>query len=433
MKNFFKKIFDKHHAIERFGISFLILTIVFCAITGSIISTSYKKNHQALADTAIYTTEFTMSRTQTKGTVEGIFTNKDNTKALILLHFENMSNMSVDANNYTIFLRGINNNKMEIEPLESNPTGALYIFGSSGYMGLYVVDKQGLQSQIWYMTLRNDKELTNVNEENVQISEDSGQTEQYAKYDLADIYFNPAAKNATVVSCLDNDVVTVRDMYEECITRPQEAELRAELDANLKDMRADLATILEYEQRLDSYGIAINNPYPCIMGDYITNANGEIVATMDMAAATVNYKEDDVLTLHTTSTLAGGANFDWRNGDLFTGYLTSLAGASTVESYIENLQFPSYTDDKQINDTWYYKSSGKEFSIKSASGFTETNKDINMAIQGLESSWDSYYLHKKTYQTDTLVKLLELDYQIMNAESNYTVNNKSDLLRITKK
>jgi hypothetical protein len=432
MKKFFKTVFDKHHGIERFGLSFLVLLIIFCSITGSLIVTSYKVNHQALTSKAVYTTDFTMSRSSVKGTVEGVFTNQDKTKALLLLKFDDISKLSVDANNYTVFLRGYDQNKDDIQSLKSNPSGAIYMFGTSGYMGIYFVDTAGFENQIWYLTLRNDKELTNVSSEDVDIDEDSGESSQYAEYDLANIYFNPAASEATIVSCLDNDVVTVRDMYEECIARADETEIREALTSDLKDMRADIATILEYEQRLEAYGIALNDTYSCIAGDYIVNQDGAIVASMDQTVAIESYKESDTLYLKSNHTLSGGVDFNWQDGTIFDGYLTSLAGAQTVESYIETITNPTYQDDKTISKTWYYKSSGKEFTISSSSGFTQEASDINSAIQGLESTWESYYVHKQNYETKDLVSLLELDYQIMNVESNYTVNNSENMLRITK-
>lgn len=432
MKSMLKKLFDKHHAMERFGVSFLVLTIIFASITLSVASTSYRKKHQALSSKAMYTQEFKMSRSQTQGNVVGVYTNKDHTKALLMLKFDDVSKMSVDANNYTVFLRGFDQNKGTITNLSSNPQGALYMFGSSGYMAVYFVDKGGIEPQIWYLTLRNDKELTNVDSENVNIDSDSGQSEQYAQYDLTDIYFNPTASKAVLADCLEKDVVTVRDMYEECVARTAETEIRDKLTADLKDMRADLATILEYEQRLDAYGIAINPTYPCISGDYIVNQDGAIVATMDMSVAVEPYKEDDTLYLKSSTTLAGGTDFNWQDGNIFEGYLTNLAGANTVESYIETITNPTTSDDKTLEKKWYYKSNGKEFSINTASGFTQTTSDINSAIQGLEATWETYLNHKIQYETKDLVSLLELDYQILNVESNYTVNNSEKLLRVTK-
>lgn len=426
MKKLFSKVFDKHHKIERFGISFLVLVLMFVAIVVSLASTSYRINHQTLSSKAMYTDSFTMSRTQAKADVKGIYTNKDHTKSLVLVKFEDVSKLSIDANNYTAFLRGYDQNKGGICNLTSNPKGALYILGTSGYMAFYFVDKEGMEPQIWHLTLRNDKELRNVTSSDVEVDTESGQTSQYAEYDLGDIYFNPVASEATYIECLDNDVVTVRDIYEACIARSTEQTIRATLAADLKSMRADLATISEYAQRLEAYGIAINKTYPCIDGDYIVNQDGTVVATMDTSSAVGTYKEDDVLYLKSNTVLAGGVDFDWYNGNIFDGYLTKLAGSKSIDSYVDSITKSKDEDDKTVDTTWYYKTNGKEFTLNSSSGFSQTTTDINSAISGLQSAWDTYYQRKKQYETVDLMSLLELDYQVMNIESNYSVNGDSD-------
>lgn len=430
MKDFFKKVFDKHHKMERFGVSTLVILILMSILTTTIGMKSYRDNHQALTDKAIYTTEFTMSRSQAKGHVVDIFTNEAKTSALVLLKFDDVSQISVDANNYVVFLRGYDLNKNEKVKMESNPSGAIYMFGTTGYMGIHLVDKQGLANQITYMTIRNDKELTNVDSENIELEE--GVDSQYATYDLTDIFFNMGANNTTVVKCLDNDVLTVRDMYEECVARYREKEIKDKLETDLNKMRSDLVQIAEYEQRLNNLDIAINKPYDVIDGDYIVNADGKAVASMDYTATLEKYTEGEHLQLVSTNVCVGGVDFDWYNGNVYDGYINNLKGSMTAQEYVNQFSTdPNTSDDIMLDSKWYYKSSGKEF-ILSQGGFSQTSTDIQTSITGLQGAWQAYYGDKRNYECVDLISLLELDYEVMNVDNNYTVNNNKNAFVITR-
>lgn len=426
-----KYIFDKHHGIERFGLSFMALVLCLGTLTAFIGVTSINKRSQKLTTQAVYTTEFSMSRSKVSGQVKGIFTDVDHTKALILLKFDDISKISIDANNYTMFLRGWDLNKNEIVPLESNPSGAIYMLGTTGYMAIYMADASGFENQICYLTIRNDKELVNVSAKNVNI--DNIPNEQYAEYDLADIYFNMGATGTTVADCLSQDVFTMRDMYEECVVRAREAEIRTALDADMRAMRADLILISEYAQRVSSYDIALNLPTDAIKGDYIVNTKGETVAIMDPNTAMMSYVDGEPLYLMSDYVCKGGVDFDWYNGTIYDGYINKLRGEKSAQEYVTSLMTPVDTDVNAAEATWYYSSSGQPFEMVSGTGgFTNTTKEIKQAIVDLTGSWGTYLAHKKQYQCVTLMNLLELDYEVMNVDSNYTVNNSADSFRVTR-
>jgi len=434
-------IFDKHHGIERFGLLFIALTICLSLLTASIGVESFQKKHQQLTNQAMYTTAFTMSRSQVSGKVVGIYTDANHTKALLLLKFDDVSKISLDANNYTLFLRGWDLNKNELAPLQSNPSGAIYMLGNTGYMGIYLVDAAGFKNQVCYLSIRNDKELDNVSADNVNI--DKIPNAQYAEYDLADIYFNMGATGTTVADCLSQDVLTVRDMYEECVVRAKEAEIRTLLDADLRSMRADLILISEYTQRLSSYDIAINAPMEAITGDYMVNGiinddgSRNIVASMDPSVKVAAYTEGEPLYLMSDYVCKQGVDFDWYGSSVFKGYINALRGTKSAQEYVSGLMQLTKTDSTdtslQIPDKqWYYRSSGADFSSVTDGGFSKTNSDIQTAINDLMGAWQTYLSHKTAYQCTDLMSLLELDYDVMTVDNNYTINNSADMLRVTR-
>ena len=105
--SFLRKVVGSHYAIERFGI--LFLTLLFCMglLVSSIFGKQVEFNNRALSGNAVYTRSFTMSQTGSTGSVLGVYTNRAHTKCLILLHFDDMSVLPIDANEYSLFITTI--------------------------------------------------------------------------------------------------------------------------------------------------------------------------------------------------------------------------------------------------------------------------------------------------------------------------------------
>ena len=66
---FFRK-FGPHYAIERFGILFLSLALSMIVLIASIVARKIQFDNQSLSGMAVYTNEFTFSRTGTIGSVQ---------------------------------------------------------------------------------------------------------------------------------------------------------------------------------------------------------------------------------------------------------------------------------------------------------------------------------------------------------------------------
>ena len=188
--SFLRKVVGSHYAIERFGV--LFLTLVFCMglLVTSIFGKQMEYNSQALSGNAIYTRSFKMSQTQTAGSVLGVYTNEAHTKCLVLLKFADMSLLPVQADEYTMFLTGSGKEGTRNE-LKCSPSGMFYLFGSTGYAGIYLQDVNGFESQILMLYLRATSNFTG------QTAVGNYTDKTFETYNQAAIYFNPGGSYAT--------------------------------------------------------------------------------------------------------------------------------------------------------------------------------------------------------------------------------------------
>lgn len=244
------KIFNKHKKIERFGLMFIVLSflLVFLLVMGYF--NNQKINKNLLSENAMYSTRFTTSRTNVSGTVEGVYTSEDKTRSFVLLKFNDISQVSLDANTYQAFLTGANLDQNKRDLL-SHPAGSLYVFGTSGYFGVYMVDKEGFDKQILDLTIRANSEIVPV----VSDGRSVGGDESFKIYDQFKIYFNPAADSAEVSKVLSKEEFDVVDLYNEIVISPQEIIARENIQKTLQDMANAQTRIDEFSDRLASISI----------------------------------------------------------------------------------------------------------------------------------------------------------------------------------
>lgn len=151
---------DSHHAIERFGVFFGIF-----AVTGAIVITgsgaaALKAGNDALTQTALYTTKFKTSKTNLDGTVDGVYTNKSDSKALVMMHFDTSAQISYSAADYRAFLLG-SDTSLNSEPVStSGVKGSFHVFGSTGYVGVLLEADRSFNRQVLNLTVRATAELT---------------------------------------------------------------------------------------------------------------------------------------------------------------------------------------------------------------------------------------------------------------------------------
>lgn len=418
MQKLLEKLYlDKHHKIEHFGVVFLALSLCLAILVASIGFKHFNDNHQTLTAKCVYTNKFKTSLTGASGSVQDVYVNSAHTKAFILVKFDDVSNISTDASSYQAFLTGSSLNKTATK-LNINPSGSIYMFGSTGYMGIYLSESRGFDKQILDVVVRANTQLAKADTSaNQNVNSDAS----FKKYDQFHIYFNAGGADATVAPILDtSDNIKVSDMYDAFISSSKEKTVRDKLDADLSTMKLDLAKIQEYKQRLATAKVQIPDDPEIIRGDACqTDSNGK-------------------LTLVTNSIVPTGFDFDWRDGSVKQGYLKDLANGTDVKSYlnaksVDSIKTPS-GDSKtcytpfSINGLKWIKADGSTIDSSGNKNMTSSDTSILNSINGLQSAWQTYYADKTAYQTVDLKSLLAIELDVLDSNSNFTLNNSANVL-----
>ena len=429
---FFEKLFSKHFAIERFGVSFGIMAGLIAILF--VISTKDFFNHQnqQLGSQAMYTTEIKTSKTGADGKVVQIYTNKAKTKSFVLFKFSDPQSVPLNPKQYKFYLAGSSVTK-QYQPLGARPAGSFYIFGSTGYMGVYLVNHKGFNSQIYNLIGRINKRI--VNDTDVSASNATG---TFKKYDQFQIYFNPGATKVKNLKCLDTKAEpSVSDLYSEMILQKESKRIKGQLGDKLDTLAIDLNNIQDQIHRLESYDkIAVPDGPEYIKGDKIVTRNGK------------KY-------LETNHIIPGGYNFEWQNADFQNNDIlpdllkqNKLSPKTSIDDFLEimaeknknntsgDLANSKYTNAVIPDKGWKFKN-GKPALVTDGSTTNDSDGDliskqttINNDIQNLEQAWQKYISDKTDYQTNQLSKWLNLESNYSNINNFSAVNDSKNVLTL---
>ena len=326
-----------------------------------------------------------------------------------------MSQLSINAEYYQMFATGFSTSQ-EQEPLLKHPYGCIYVFGSTGYMGIYLTSSGGFEKQIMGVTVRCNKTIVNTT---ISDASTTYMDTSFDSYDQFRIYFNPGGTATQVATSLDKERFDTFELYEELVTKPNEIEIRNVLFEDLKQMYITQKARKEYEERVAREGIGTYNVPKQIEGDV------------------VDIDEDGVYHLTTDYVLPNGVDFDWYNGSIHDGYLDGLKGELSYTEYLENLEEETTTSDDTENtfktDTVWYMTDGSTFE---GDEYSDANLDdasyneIKTATDLLKNSWGQFYSLKQQYQCVDLVALLKLEKEAREAQSHYTINTNENVLQL---
>ena len=439
---FFKKL-GPHYAIERFGITFLSLAIAMILLLVTIGINKIKYDTQSLSGMAVYTNSFSMSKTGTAGSVRGVYSNKDHTKVFLLLKYESMDDLPLDANKYELFLTGSDKN-MNQSSLKSKPHAMFYLFGSTGYAGVYLYSVEPFPSQIMDLVIRANANFSTGSGSD-ETTTDSSDT-SFTKYNQCRIYFNPGGSYATQVEFLDTDDWTVFDAYEEMVSRPTELVVRATLRNDIKEMLAQRLVITEYMSRVKDDGLLepempveiANDKFYAISPDDESEEHLSYSVNDDAwySKDNVKYNTDDVhLYLTTNYVVPSGYDFEWQLCSVHDGYLKSLTKSDNISDWdkyfndhIRELETAKETFN--VDDVEFKYADGSLFDGNmtgdSASSENTKVKRISNDISILKNAWSSYYDIKSQYQTSDLLNLLHIESDARDVQNTYTVNTNDD-------
>ena len=403
----------KHRGIERFGIGFCIIFLILLVAVVLSLNAQYQKDKLDLSDRVVYSSKFETSLSQVKGTVEGVGISTDKTKFFMLMKMEDMKNLPTDAAMYQMFLTGVNL-KQEPESLQSRPAGCIYVFGSSGYIGIYLMNANEWPSQILYTIMRNTRNLAaedNVRRNNVDQS--------FVENDQWKLYYNPGGDAAKVLDVLDTDgLPKPEELYEACVLRVKEQELRDKLNDDLVKMQNDLKLIDEYTDRVVRDGIVVN-PAPREVG------TDEVIKN-----------ENDKFILKSDTKVEGGYDFAWRDHHLTDTYEDAVretesdfTDSVTLEQYMATKAKEKIANRKDLDvavDDWTLTDGTTLADVKDASA--SRYKTLSDDVRALKDAWSAYVKDKTEYEKTDLAALLELEVELSAVAESATMNYSKEAL-----
>lgn len=429
-----KKLYlDSHHTTERFGVIFGVFVLTGALIGGTTVASAVKTNRDVLSDTALYTETFETSKSGLNGEVDGVYTSKDKTRALVMMHFEDGSQISYDAMDYQAFLLGTDKRLQNEEVKTDGIEGSFEVFGSSGYVGVLLDSDQPFDKQVLNLTIRSHSQLavpdedtdadeTNDEDEGEETADGAPEEKTSKEHDQWRVFVNPGANGTKPISALDADEVDPSQIYYDIVTKPEEDEARKTLDGQLLKMRADLTRIDSYTSDLQTTkvdGMFLRPPkVPALVdGDKVTGKSAD------------ENDGESTLTLDTKTVAPGGFDFDWRKGDVYDGYLDDLVKGD--EGYSKYLQKKNQeTDDADAEESSEMKwilSDGTDLTNDYDSADTTMQPLINV-MNNLSQAYSDYEQDKRSYQTDQMMDLLHLEVDLKDVKSNGSTNDSEKFL-----
>lgn len=272
----------KHQRIEKFTAVFTVLAVLLVIVCSACVVKHIEAGQIKLGTTALYSPKFTTTTSRTQGSVSGVYTSQDKKRSLVMIKFDNVDHISTDASQYRVLLTG-STPSMQKQKLQSNPAAMIYSFGSSGWMGVYLVDQNAFPSQIMYMRVISDsvlstKQDTEIEENSTTVdgydaSKNDESTESTEGTDASsdstdstdgpapkaddnnkdqfDIFFNPGASEAKQLNILnDSQAPSPQQVYREAVLIEDQTKTRKTLNNDILTLRDDLARIDEMTRRV---------------------------------------------------------------------------------------------------------------------------------------------------------------------------------------
>ena len=428
-----------HYTMERFGVVMAAL-----AITGVLFGTlatcgALQAGDAVLGQTALYTTQFTTSRTGVTGQVDPVYVSKDGHRALVLMKFDDPSMMSGSANDYEVYGTGIDGGPGGGPTgVDTAMAGTIYGFGSTGYLAVVLQAPDGFAPQLINLTIRANKELVAPKAAASQIG--AGQDPTFAQHDQWRVIINPAATGARWLSALDGpNMPDAKTLYGGAVEFQQEQAKRRALDKEMAAMKASLTRISNLTAQMNQTVIPIGKD-PAVRllppslpsyvgGDSITGlSSADLRAKLDSVPANQiegiankteraraldtfadNYTPNTYV-LHSAGTMDGGVDFDWRSSSVADGYFKLLGkGDESLSDYLASLGNASPPSFDPQDLVWPLSNGQRVTDLSSTDAGAQALFELR---SNLINAYQDYFNEKKSYQTVDLPDLLLMEQQL---------------------
>lgn len=398
---------SQHFGIERFGITFGLLSVVLISCVIGFLVQSHARDEAYDRKQAVYTASAKSDVAEVTLNAPKVCRSTDGTRAMVVLNVNQreskVSDISTDASSYKARVTTIDNRgKMVASQTNPHPSGGIFVFGNSGYIGIYFVAPNGFA-----------RERTLLGLESSYVAKNSTKSD----HDRWVFQFNLGADGVQKAKSLDTESFDPSAFYAECIQDDAEKEIRKSLDQNLSDMSDMLLRIKEAKSRVSRDGVALEAITPeYIKGDVITTVN-------------------KVTTLQTKSVAFGGFDFDWRAASLETGYIKAACGSNDSLTFLKYMKSGADTTAKSADKDPYTlmtQQSGDTDSwiMQDGSSVRDASDAVKKDCKDLEQLWANYGKAKQEYQVTNIYKLLDLDIEKDSMASVYTSNIEKDAFKV---
>lgn len=421
---------DAHHGIERFGVMFTIMAVVFLSIMTTAGVSASKNNAAQLDSTALYVSSFSTSKTQLSGLVPGVYVSPERTRAVVLMKFREPTLVPASADNYQAFLTG-STLDMGQTRLETSVRGEIVVFGSTGYLGVVIDSDQPFPQQIMNLTVRSNSELV-YQPGDSKIRADLRDDDSFVTHDQWRLYFNPGASGVITSESLGSAAFDAGAFYAEAVTAGEEQVVREDLEELLLKMRSDLAVIDEFEDQLGRTSTTDGDFLVPVRGDQPQDPMVPITGDAVTGEPAAAEGEVSTLALDADWVAPNGFDFDWRAGSVYEGYLDELVP--------EGERYGTWLADKALagkGESTFNKSSivwalsdGTLLSDALSTRSTSVMAPLSTLKTNLENAYDTYYRDKIDYQVKLPAQLLELEIVLRNVQASASINDEESALLV---
>lgn len=444
---------DAHHKMERFCIIVILLVAVLMSVWGIGMKKKADLEKLYLSSAAVYTTDATFSLTKDKFYVQDLYCDKDRTKAFILMKSakdkDSMDNLPTDASDYKVFMTADKGSK-----IEGVPKCGIYIFGSTGYIGLYFVDKAGFSDAMYNIILRNTRIIAN----GVTPAESGS---HWDTFNDLQIFANLNGMDATPAEFLNDEQPDIQNIYSELILKESMEKVIYDLNDLLVDMNSRMYRINDYGRRLREHKIRVPVLPTAIANDYVSdkvedsqnnpvdfnvtmfddigqflsgNNYYNIILSTDEDGNSDKYKTSD-LYLSTNYVFPGGLQVNYQDISIRNGILDKVmpAGMTFQEWYQskrdEKSEYAQRVDYKlSPTDRWSWED-GTDFVVNN-SYITPEEKEIQTLIRQYCNEVNALYEDKKSYQQEKLIEFARYEYEAKNAAGVFSISVSDDNLTL---
>lgn len=413
----------RHFKMQIFGMTVLLVVCIFIANLISIKISYNKKLNNYIESNTIYTSTFQLSLSGVKGTVNKVFVDSAGKQCFILASLDNTTNLAMDAKNYQMLVSNVKYNGVNDGKPKEVLDGEIYMFGSSGIIGLYLYSDIPFENTMKQLTLRSYTKYTS------NTSPYFKTTASDAKYDQCHLFFNPGGTKKTTIDFLEKHTpgteFDLTEIYRQVNTSKDEAEQRKEILQFYDDLSAVMRKISEFKSRLEnSYNVEVPEFPEYIKGDYFDN-----VVVYDENGVEINsYRKFVPATI-----VPGGTEYDWYNGSIASSYFKLVPNVKnmTIRDYIHALN-----RDKQTRTVpsitikeWYYRD-GTPVNMDIKTDVTATKLEVEIVnnINSYQNHLKDYMKLKTKYQTEYLPNLLLLESNSGSVGQVYTVRKNKAVL-----